>query len=346
MSTRFCPPYGIVLVAILALISEFARAEPVAEFYQGKVISLTVASSAGGEYDTLARTLARFLGNHIPGHPLVIVRDMAGAGGISAANFLAGSAARDGTAIGLLQNTTPLAPLLGARDAQYDPLKFSWLGTPSIDTGLFAVWQSVPVNSLAEAKAREISVGVSTLNSTAAAYARLLNDVFGTRLKIATGYPGQTEAFYAMERGEIEGHAAVLYLALQAAKPDWLPQKTIKPLLYYGPQKRPDFAGVPYAPELVTNEKDKLLLDVAFAPLALGQPLLLPPGVPQERVAALRSALAETFKDTQFVGEGRRLGLGVDTPRSGEDIESVIERVFATPPDVLDRWRKLSTVPR
>ena len=158
---RFCTPSGAVLAAMLSLTSQFARAEPVAEFYQGKVITLTVASSAGGEYDTLARTLARFLGNHVPGHPLAIVRDMAGGGGIAAANFLSGSAARDGTAIGLLQNTTALAPLFGARDARYDPLKFAWLGTPNIDTGLFAVWHTVRVNFLAEAKEREISVGAS-----------------------------------------------------------------------------------------------------------------------------------------------------------------------------------------
>jgi tripartite-type tricarboxylate transporter receptor subunit TctC len=339
-------PYGAVLAAVLSLTSQFARAEPVAEFYQGKVITLTVASSAGGEYDTLARTLARFLGSHVPGNPLAIVRDMAGGGGIAAANFLSGTAARDGTAVGLLQNTTALAPLFGARDARYDPLKFAWLGTPNIDTGLFAVWHTVPVNSLAEAKEREISVGASAMNATPASYARLLNEVFGTRLKIVAGYPGQTEAFYAMERGEIEGYAAVLYVALQAAKPEWLVQKTIKPLLYYGPRKRQDLAGVPYAPEAATNENDRLLLDVAFAPLALGQPLLMPPGVPDERVAALRQALAETFRDAGFIAEARRLGLGVDTPRSGGEIEAVIKRVFATPADVLDRWRKLTTAGR
>jgi tripartite-type tricarboxylate transporter receptor subunit TctC len=346
MGTRLCPPYDALLLAFLMLLPVPARAEPVAEFYQGKVITLTVASSAGGEYDTLARTLARFLGNHVPGRPLVIVRDMAGAGGIAAANFLFGGAMRDGSHIGLLQNTTALAPLLGARDAHYDPLKFLWLGTPNVDTGLFAVWHTVPVNSLAEAKEREISVGASTLNSTAASYARLLNEVFGTRLKIVTGYPGQTEAFYAMERGEIEGYAAVLYVALQAAKPEWLAQKTIKPLVYYGPQKRADLAPVPYAPEVVTNENDRQLLDMAFAPLALGQPLLMPPDVPEERVAAMRKALAETFKDAQFVSEARRLGLGVDTPRSGEEVEAVIRRVLATPAGVLDRWRKLSAAPR
>ena len=307
---------------------------------------MTVASSAGGEYDTLARTLARFLGNHVPGHPLAIVRDMAGGSGVAAANFLSGNAARDGTAIGLLQNTTALAPLFGARDARFDPLKFAWLGTPNIDTGLFAVWRTVPVNSLAEAKEREISVGAPAMNSMPASYARLLNEVFGTRLKIVTGYPGQAEAFYAMERGEIEGYAAVLYVALQAAKPEWLAQRTIKPLLYYGPRKRLDLAGVPYAPEAATNENDRRLLDIAFAPLALGQPLLMPPGVPDERVAVMRQALAETFRDADFIAEARRLGLGVETPRSGEEIEFVLRRVFATPADALDRWRKLNTAPR
>jgi tripartite-type tricarboxylate transporter receptor subunit TctC len=235
---------------------------------------------------------------------------------------------------------------LGARDAHYDPLKFLWLGTPNIDTGLFAVWHTVSVNSLAEAKDREISVGASTLNSTAAAYARLINEVFGTRLRIVTGYPGQTEAFYAMERGEIEGYTAVLYVALQAAKPEWLAQKTIKPLLYYGPKKRADLAHVPYAPEVVTNENARQLLDIAFAPLALGQPLLMPPDVPEERVTAMRKGLAETFNDPQFIAEARRLGLGVDMPRSGEEVEAVIRRMFATPPDVRDRWRKLSAAPR
>ena len=347
---RRCPPYGllrlrvVITFALLASLTSPAWAE--SEFYQGKVISLTVSSSAGGGYDTLARTLARFLGKHVPGHPLVIVRNVAGGGGMTAANFLYGTAEKDGTQIGLLQNNAAFAPLLGAREARFDPLKFAWLGTPGIDTGIFAVWHTVPVNSLGEAREREISVGAASINSMPAAYARLLNDVLGTRLKVVTGYPGQTEAFYAMERGELDGYAAVLHVALQVARPDWLVQKMIKPLLYYGPQKRPELAGVPYAPEIAPKEDDRVLLDLAFAPLALGQPLVMPPGVPAAQVEAIRKALAETFMDSEFIAEAHRLGLGVDTPRSGQEIESVIRRIFATSPGVLERWRNLNTVSR
>jgi tripartite-type tricarboxylate transporter receptor subunit TctC len=343
---RAGPAMTGVSVAFLTLAIAPAHADAVSDFYQGKPVTLTVSASAGGGYDTLARTLARFLGKHVPGRPIVIVRNMAGAGGMAAANFLYANADKDGSHIGLLQNNAAFEPLIGARDARYDPAKFSWLGTPSVETGLFAVWHAVPVNSLDEARQREISVGAAGANSTAAVYARLLNDVLGTRLKIVNGFPGQAEAFYAMERGELDGYAGILYGAMLVARPDWLAQKTIRPLLYYGPEKRPELAGVPYAPEVATKEDDRLLLDVAFAPLALGRPLVMPPGAPAERLTAMRRALAETFVDPEFVAESKRLGLGTDTPQSGEAIEAVIRRVYASPPGVLDRWRKLNTVPR
>jgi tripartite-type tricarboxylate transporter receptor subunit TctC len=323
-----------------------AHADAVSDFYKGKAVTLTVSSSAGGGYDTLARTVARFLGRHVPGNPVVIVKNMAGAGGITATNFLYNAAEKDGSQIGLLQNNTPFESLLGAKEARYDPLKFEWLGTPSVETGIMVVWNASPVNSLADITRHETTVGAAGINSTPAFYARLINDVFGTKLKIIVGYPGQTEAFMAMERGEIDGYPSVFLSTLQATKADWLPEKKIKPLLYYGPEKRPELAGVAYAPELVTNEDDKALLDVAFAPLALGRPLVMPPGVPPERLTAMRKALAETFADAEFIVESKRLGLGAETSRDGEQIAAAIGRAYAAPPRVLDRLRKLNTVPR
>jgi len=149
-----------------------------------------------------------------------------------------------------------------------------------------------------------------------------------------------------MERGEIEGYPSVFLSTLQATKADWLPEKKIKPLLYYGPEKRPELVGVPYAPELVTNEDDKALLDAAFAPLALGRPLVMSPGVPRERLAAMRKALADTFADPEFIGESKRLGLADNAARTGEEVQDAIRRAYAAPPRVLDRLRKLNTVPR
>jgi tripartite-type tricarboxylate transporter receptor subunit TctC len=323
-----------------------AKAQSVADFYKGRTVALTVASSAGGAYDTLARVTARFLGKHLPGNPIVIVRNTAGAGGIAAANFLYNAAEKDGSQIGLLQNNTPFEPLFGTKEARYDPTKFGWLGSPSIETGLLVVWNAVPVNSLDEARQREITVGAAGINSTPAFHARLLNEVFGLKLRVMVGYPGQTEAFFAMERGEIDGYSSVLYSALQVTRSDWLPQRKIKPIVYYGPEKLPKLAGVPYAPEIAANADDRSLLDAAFAPLALGRPFAMPPGVPADRLAAMRKALSDTFADRDFLAESERLGLGANAPRSGEQNEDVIARSYATPPRVLDQLRKLNTVAR
>jgi tripartite-type tricarboxylate transporter receptor subunit TctC len=321
-----------------------AHADAIADFYRGKAVTLTVSSSAGGGYDTLARTVARFLGRHLPGTPTVIVKNMAGAGGIVATNFLYNVAEKDGSQIGLLQNNTPFGPLFGTKEARYAPTQFNWLGSPSVETGILVVWNASPVNSLADIKQRETTVGAAGVNSTPAFYARLLNDVFGTKLKVIVGYPGQTEAFLAMERGEIDGYPSVFYSTLQATKPEWLPEKRIKAIIYYGPEKRPELAGVPYAPEVATNEDDRALLDAAFAPLALGRPFVMPPGVPAERLAAMRKAMSDTFADPEFIAESKRLGLGADTPRDGAQIQDVIRRTYAAPPRVLERLQKLNTV--
>ena len=336
----------LAAVTYVSFSASAARADSIADFYKTKPISLIVSASAGGGYDTLARTVARFLGRHVPGNPAVIVKNMAGAGGITATNFLYNIAEKDASQIGLLQNNAPFEPLLGAKEARYDPSKFEWLGTPSVETGILVVWNAAPVSSLADITRGETTVGAAGINSTPAFYARLINDVFGSKLKIIVGYPGQTEAFMAMERGEIDGYPSVFLSTLQATKADWLPEKKIKPLLYYGPEKRPELAGVPYASELVTNEDDRNLLDAAFAPLALGRPLLMPPRVPAERLAAMRKALADTFADPEFLAESKRLGLGADTPRNGEQIGEAIRRAYATPVRVLDRLRKLNTMPR
>ena len=349
MSRTVMPRVCTIIAALLASLAAAAfpaRADEVADFYKGKVVTITVSAGAGGGYDTLARTLARFLGRHVPGEPIAIVRNMAGGGGLAAANFIYAGAEKDGRQIGLLQNNAAFEPLLANREARYDATKFGWLGTPSIETGLLAVWNTSPVRSLEDAKQREIVVAAAGVNSPPAIYARLFNTVFGLRLKVQNGYPGQTEAFYAMEHGDIEGYAGVLYSALQVAKPDWLSQKKITPLLYYGPDRRPEFGSLPYATDIASREDDKLLLEASFAPLALGRPLVMPPGVPPERLAAIRQALAATFADPEFLAESKRLVLGADTPRRAEDIEAAIARVYALPQSVRERWQALHAASR
>jgi tripartite-type tricarboxylate transporter receptor subunit TctC len=162
-------------------------------------------------------------------------------------------------------------------------------------------------------------------------------------MKVIPGYPGQNDALVAMERGELDGYPSVFYSALSSTRPTWLADGTARAVVQYGPAKLPQLNGVPFVPDLVSGA-DKLLLEAAFAPLSIGRPLLTPPGVPAERVAALRQALAETFIDPEFLAEGERIGLSLNDPRSGEELLRVIERAYAMPPDIVDRLRKLNRV--
>ena len=340
MTSRHCRLLALCIVAGACLPQ--AKADVVAEFYQGRTVTVVVGSNAAGGYDTFARAVARYMGKHIPGSPTLIVRNMPGAGGMTAANFLYNNADKDGSVIGLVQNNTPFEPLFGTKEARYDPVRFNWLGSPSAETAMVLLWHAAPVNSVAELKAREVAVGVSGANSTPAFFTRLLNATLGTRMKPINGYPGQNDVLLAMERREIDGHPSAFFSSVRSTRPTWLRDKTAKAIVQYGAEKLAELPDVPFAPDLVGHDGDRLVMQAAFAPLALGRPLLMPPGVVAERVAALRAAFAATMADPDFLAEGERVGLGLNAPRTGEQIQEVVERAYQSPPRVIDRLRQLN----
>ena len=332
----------MLAVAVLVFGAPQARAQSATDFYKGKTLTIVVSTSAGGGYDTMARAVARFIGKHVPGNPNVVVRNMPGAGGITAMNYLYNTAEKDGTVIGLVQNNTPLEPLFGTKEARYDAPKFNWLGTPSFEVSMVLLWHTVPVNTVADLKARETNMGASGANSTPAFYARLLNATLGTKMKLIPGYPGQNDAFLAMERGELDGYPSVFYSALTSTRPNWLRDKVAKAIVQYGPERLSELPDVPFAPDLVADADDKLLMQAAFAPQALGRPLVMPPGVAADRVAAIRKGVADTFADAEFQAEANRIGLIVNAPRTGEALQQVIVSAYATPSRVVERLRKLN----
>ena len=332
--------FAVALSAALLLCASAASAQT--DVYRGKTITLVVSSSAGGGYDIMARTIARYLGKHIPGNPRVVVTNMPGAGGIVAMNHLYRSAPKDGTTIGGVQNNLPFEPLLGTREAMYDPIKFNWLGSPSIEVGLIAVWKTAPVNTVEDLKRREITVGSSGANSTPSFYARLLNETLGTKMKIVVGYPGQNEVYFAMERGEVDGFPSLFYNTLNATRPRWRTENNIKLILQYGLEKEPALPNVPSALDLVTDPEDKQLLQAGLAMVTVGRPYLMPPDVPADRVAIMRKAIEDTFKDAAFLADSNRLALGVDNPRTGAQIQRLLEDAYRTPPAIVARLRTLS----
>ncbi len=328
--------------AAIAAMAPGARAQSGADFYKGRTVTLLVGSSPGGGYDTLGRAVSRFLGKHIAGNPVIVVQNMSGAGGIIPANHLFKIAARDGTVIGMVNNTTPFEPLIGTKEAAYDPNLFNWLGTPSVEVGLVSVWRDSPIKSLEDLKSRESTMGSSGANSTPSFYARLLNELIGAKMKIVVGYPGLNEAFLAMERGEIDGFPSAFYSALTSTRPDWLRDKKVRIIIQYGPRKQPELGAVPFLPDLLTTPQDKSLAQVAFAALAAGRPFLMPPGVPPDRVAVMRKALMDVFADREFLDEAEKLQLSAGSVRTGAQLQEQIAEAYRSPPQLTARLRRLA----
>src|SRR5258705_9955993 len=273
-----CFPLGLWSLVLCSLVAAaVSRADSVADFDKGRSVTIVVSSSAAGGYDTIARAVARFMGRHLPGNPAFIVRNMPGAGGMTATNYLYNNAEKDGSVIALVQNNTPFEPLFGTREARYEPVRFNWLGSPSAETAMVLLWHTVPVNSVADLRAREVAVGGSGANSTPAFFARLLNATLGTRMKPINGYPGQNDVLLAMERREIDGHPSAFFSSVRSTRPNWLRDKTAKAIVQYGAEKLAELPDVPFAPDLVANDGDRLVMQAAFPPLALGRPFLMPP---------------------------------------------------------------------
>ena len=330
-----------IVTAAAAMCTSLAAADEVEHFYRGKTVTIIVSNPPGGGYDLLSRTIAPTLAKYIPGKPSVIVQNMPGASGILATNHLFTIAAKDGTVIGGISNTVPFEPLLGTAEARFNPLAFNWLGSPTVETGLLGVWHMVPVNSIDDAKTREVTIASNGPHSTPTFYAKLLNETLGTKLKLVMGYPGQNEFNLAMEKQEVDGTSSLFYSSLVGTRPAWLTEKKIRLLVQYGFEKHPKLPDVPFATSLARNPDDVSLMQAAYAALGLGRPYLMPPGVPAARVRAVQDALNATFRDADFLARAQSLQLETAAAKSGEQLRDIVARAYAISPQVKARLKAL-----
>jgi len=337
----FASMRALLIVAASLIGCLAALADEVSDFYRGKTVTIIVSNPAGGGYDLLARTIAPMLAKHIPGNPSIIVQNMPGAAGILATNHMFAIAPKDGTVVASISNTVPFEPLLGTAQARFDPLQFNWLGSPTVETGLLGVWHTVPVNSIEDAKIREVTIGANGPHSTPSFYARLFNETLGTKLKLVMGYPGQNDFNLAMEKGEVDGTSSLFYSSLVATRPSWLREKKLKLILQYGFEKHPKLTNVPFAPDLARTADDLSLMRAAFAALGVGRPYVMPPGVPATRVRAVQDALRNTFKDPDFLAKSEKLQLETAAAKSGDQLREIVTRAYAVSPQVKARLRGL-----
>jgi tripartite-type tricarboxylate transporter receptor subunit TctC len=327
----------LAALLLAPLFGAAAHADDVADFYRGKELRLIISASIGGGYDIYARAVARHLGTHIPGNPTVVPQNMPAAGGLGAANHLNNVAARDGSVIALFQNTVPLEPFFENKQAQFDAAKFGWLGTPTTETALYMFWHGSKIKTLADAQRQEFVAGAAGAASTPAFYGRVFNQIFNFNARFISGYPGQNEILLALENGEVEAMASPFWSSLKTARPGWYTDGKIRFLFQYGSEPHPDLKDVPLALDLLQNAADKTLLTAAAVPLGLGRPFGAPPGIPPERLAALRGAMMATFKDPAFLADCERQRLECMNAKTGAEIDALINRAYAAPADVRKR---------
>lgn len=335
---------GLLMAAVglTFVASSDLRSEEVVEFYRGRTLTLVVPTVGGSSYDVMSRIIARHLVHYIPGQPSIIVRNMPGAGGIAAANSIFRTAPRDGSMLAALQGSVPFEPLMGTPEAEFDPRTMIWLGSPSSETCVLTVWGQAKAKTIKDIQDSEIAVGSSGVNANPSFYARLLNAVLETKMRLVYGYPGQPDVFLAMEKGEVDGHPCVFWSALAATRPDWLINHKVNLPLQYGPDRIAEIPEVPFLTDLIARPEDKTLVDSAFAPLALGRPYVLPPEVPTDRVLALRNAMNEMLRDEGFQTEIRTAKLQITGSRTGEQVADLIKRTYEMPPAVLERLKGLA----
>jgi tripartite-type tricarboxylate transporter receptor subunit TctC len=329
-----------VVVFLLALCqTSSAHAQAAATFYQGKRLEIRVGSGPGGGYDLAARLVARYIGKYLPGQPNVIVQNVPGAASITLMNQLQSVAPQDGTVIGVVTNGIPTAPLLTPGAVRFDLPRFHWIGSPAPETQIVMVWSKARVQTLPELFAREMIVGAVGPGTATYDVPMVTNAVLGTKFKIVSGYGNTAQIDLAMERGEVEGHAALGWVSAKTRNQKWLAEGKVKILAQYGFTKHPDLPNVPLFAQ-PQDDAARQAITVMFVRQEFGRPFLVPPGVPAERLAALRAAFAATMKDKGFLADARKADLEIN-PVAGEQLDALSARVSATRPEVAQRLRAI-----
>jgi tripartite-type tricarboxylate transporter receptor subunit TctC len=317
---------------VVPLSTQQAHAQ--ADFYKGKTVDLMIGYSVGGGYDVYARLIARHLGKHIPGNPIVTPKNMEGAGSLRLANWLYNVAPKEGLVFGTIGRGTGFDPLLGSKTAQFDGTKFNWIGSANDEVSVCVVWNGrSKVTKFDDLLTHELAVGGTGAAADTDQFPRIINGVLGTKMKIITGYPGGNDVNLALERGEVDGRCGWSWSSVESTRKTWLTDKKITILMQLSLKKHPDLPDVPLIVDLAKTDEQRQILKLIFARQVMGRPYLSPPGVPSDRAEALRQAFMETMRDPAFKAEADKAQLEI-TPVSGAEIDKLVKEAYQTPPQV------------
>src|SRR3954447_3757715 len=339
-----CQGKTVFAAFFLQLVGIYApQAQTLDEFYRIKQIKLIVGNAVGADYDLGARLLARHMSRHVAGHPAIVVQNMPGSASIGAANYLVTAAASDGTVFGSVSRNLPSQAVIGRAALKVDPRGFQWIGSSGSNTVVCYVRAASRIRSAQDLFTDELIVGGIGSGSTQSTVPTALNRLLGMRFKVVEGYKGNADALVALERGEIEGLCSGLS-PLRTTHAALLKEGRIRLILHSAMQPSADVIDVPSIYEFATSEKVRQMLRFIFSSDEFGRPYFAAPGVPEDRLAALRSAFADALSDPALLSEAEKLQLDM-TYRPPASLDNFVHELYATPLDLIKEIREIAPGP-
>ncbi len=336
MFGRLARCWAVAAVGVLLIASSRVQAQTPAEFYKGKNLDLYIGYSVGGAYDLYARVISRHIGRFIPGNPTVVPKNMEGAGSLRLANWLYNVAPKDGLALGIFGRGTGFDPLLGNKAAQFEGPKYSWIGSANNEVSICVAWATSGITKFEELMTKELVVGGTSASADTDQFPRIANGVLGTKMKVVTGYPGGNEVGLAMERGEVQGRCGWSWSSVKSTHLQWYQQKKFNILVQLALSKHPELPDVPLITDFAKTDEQRAILKLIFARQVIGRPFMAPPGVPADRVAALRKAFMDTMADKAFLADAEKTQMEI-TPVPGDQVENLMKEIYATPPAIAQK---------
>ena len=325
------------MIAALAFYKSPAFADDVASFYKGRNVDMVIGYGAGGGFDMWARAVSRHMGRKVPGAPTMVSRNMPAAGSLVAANYLYHVAAKDGSVIGLIGRGVMFEPLFDGAGAKFDPLRFTFIGNPSKDSYMCALWHTHASQTAADFYKNEMSLGSTGSGSESHVFPIVLANLLGMKAKVISGYKGSNEILLAIERRELDG----LCLGTETVRrTQQYANGKYKILMQIGSKPDPILGNLPMISEFAKSADDRAVLELIFARIDVGRPFVGPPNVPKDRADALRSAFMQTMKDPEFKNDVGRMGLEIDAS-SGEELEALLRKAYQSDPEIVRRTAEM-----
>ena len=334
---------ALAALGLGAMLSQANAQDAAASLFKDKTVTIMVGAATGGGLDTYARLLTRHMQKHIPGNPTVIVSNMPGAGGGIVARNLFTTAPKDGTNIGLVFPSVLIDPLYSDAARPFDANQFRYIGNANAETPICFLRQDAPVKTLEDLLTTEIVLGGTTAGSAVVDFPNVTKNLLGAKMRLIAGYKATRDVLFAIQSGEVQGICGIGWATIKVAVPEVLTGKAFGRVFAQEDNTgNPELnaVGVPLMKSLAKDESKRAVLQFLYEQNAISRPFILPPGISEDRLQALRTAFMATARDPELQAEAKKMQIDVE-PISGAEVQEIVRGMYETPTAVVQQLKKL-----